>query len=135
MLELVELRERVADLEAELADLKNTKAQDELKLKEATGLSPGTSKMLLALSRGGIMSRVQLLCHGCANGEDNDVRLVDSQIKRLRKKAPWIRVITHYGYGYELAPESVKKVRELINSRPQQSGRFIASIENRMSAP
>ena len=114
--ELVELRERVQDLEQELADLKNTKVQDELRLREALNISPGTTKMLLALARGGIMSREQLLCHGCANGEDNGVRLVDSQVKRIRRRLPWVKIISHYGYGYELHPESVKTVRAIVEN-------------------
>lgn len=115
--ELVELRERVKDLEAELAELKNTKHEDEIRLREALGLTAGTTKMLLALARGGIMSREQLLYHGCANGEDNDIRLVDSQVKRIRQRVPWIKIRSHYGYGYELHPDSVKEVRALITGK------------------
>jgi len=109
--ELVQLRERVADLEAELAELKNVKVEHELGVRKAFDLSPGTSKMLLALARGGIMSREQLMHHGCAAGADHDLRLVDSQVKRIRQRLPWVQIKSHYGYGYELAPESVARVR------------------------
>lgn len=113
--ELVHLRERVADLEAELAELKNTKREDELRLRAALGTGPGVTRTLLALTRGGIMSREQLLHHGCANGEDNGLRLVDSQIKRIRRRLPWIKIRSHYGYGYELAPESIKEIRSILS--------------------
>lgn len=126
--ELVFLRERVADLEAELADLKNTRQQDEIRLLQALNVSPGTTKMLLALARGGIMSREQLLHHGCANGEDNGLRLVDSQIKRIRQRLPWIKIRSHYGYGYELEPESIKVIRNIIRGE-QAQGCFVPRFD------
>lgn len=117
--ELTALRQRVADLEAELAELKNTDRQEELRLREAFGLTVGVTKMLLGMSRGGIMSREQLahIAYG-ENDVDGDPRRVDSTIKRIRQRLPWIRINSHYGYGYELDPESVVAVRAAMRGEP-----------------
>jgi DNA-binding response OmpR family regulator len=117
--ELVQLRDRVADLEAELAELKNTDRQDELRLRDAIGLTIGVTKMLCALARGGIMSREQLMHHGVDNYDCGSLRLVDSMVKRIRKQVPWIRIKTHYGYGYELEAGSLARVREMMRGAVQ----------------
>jgi DNA-binding response OmpR family regulator len=115
--ELVQLRERVADLEAELADLKKTDKAQELALRQNLGVPVGETRLLLALARGGIMSREQLV-HFVRGDEDN-IRNVDSQIKRIRKRLPWIRrdLVSHYGYGYELEGEGLKRVRDAVKPR------------------
>jgi hypothetical protein len=35
-------------------------------------------------------------------------------VKRVRKKVPALKIITHYGVGYELAPESISQVRQVM---------------------
>jgi DNA-binding response OmpR family regulator len=118
--ELVQLRERVADLEAELAELKTTSREDELNVHRLLNLPVGVSKMLIALARGGIMSREQLIHYGCDNHEEGSLRLVDSMVKRLRRALPWLRIKTHYGYGYEMAPESIARVRQAMRGEMTQ---------------
>jgi len=118
--ELVQLRERVADLEAELAELKTTDRNAELNVHRDLNLTVGVSKMLIALARGGIMSREQLIHYGCANSEEGSLRLVDSMVKRLRKQLPWLHIKTHYGYGYEMESESIARVRQAMRGEMTQ---------------
>jgi DNA-binding response OmpR family regulator len=117
--ELVQLRERVADLEAELAELKTTNREDEINVHRNLNLTVGVSKMLIALARGGIMSREQLIHYGCDNHEEGSLRLVDSMVKRLRKQLPWVKIKTHYGYGYELEADSIIRVRAAMRGGVQ----------------
>lgn len=118
--ELVQLRERVADLEAELADLKRTDQQQELNLRQNLQMPMGETRLLLALARGGIMSREQLV--HCVRGDEDNIRNVDSQVKRIRQRLPWIRpyLTSHYGYGYELTGEGLKRVREAMKVETRQ---------------
>jgi DNA-binding response OmpR family regulator len=116
--ELVQLRQEVAELKAELSELKNTDRQDELQLRSALGLTVGVTKMLLGMVRGGIMSREQLahIAYG-ENDVDGDPRRVDSTIKRIRQRLPWVVIHTHYGYGYELDADSVARVRAAMRGQ------------------
>jgi DNA-binding response OmpR family regulator len=115
--ELVHLRERVADLEAEIAELKTTDREAEINVHRNLGLTVGVSKMIIALARGGIMSREQLIHYGVDNHEEGSLRLVDSMVKRIRKQLPWVKIHTHYGYGYELDAESILRVRDAMKVR------------------
>jgi DNA-binding response OmpR family regulator len=115
--ELVQLRERVADLEAEIAELKTTDREAEINVHRNLGLTVGVSKMVIALARGGIMSREQLIHYGVDNHEEGSLRLVDSMVKRIRKQLPWVKIHTHYGYGYELDAESILRVRDAMRVR------------------
>jgi len=117
--ELVQLRERVADLEAELAELKNLDRANELNVHRNLGLPVGIAKMTIALARGGIMSREQLIHYGCDNSEGS-LRLVDSMVKRIRQRLPWIRITAHYGYGYELEADSITRVRQAMRGETKQ---------------
>lgn len=114
--ELVQLRNRVSDLEAELAGLRSCAPDQELALRQNLGLPIGLTRMLLALSKGGILSREQLLYCGCDN-PDGEPRLVDSMVMRIRRRLPWITIEAHYGYGYELQGEGLRRVREAMKSK------------------
>jgi DNA-binding response OmpR family regulator len=115
--ELVQLRERVADLEAELAEIRHVDRLQELSLHQNLGLSIGLTKMLCVFSRGGILSREQLIHY--ARGDEDIIRNVDSCVKRLRQRLPWIRadLVSHYGYGYELRGEGLKRVRDAMKPK------------------
>jgi predicted dithiol-disulfide oxidoreductase (DUF899 family) len=41
-------------------------------------------------------------------------------VKRLRRALPWLRIKTHYGYGYEMAPESIARVRQAMQGEMTQ---------------
>lgn len=115
--ELIALRQRVADLEAEIEDLRG-KRHDAVKALHANlGTSVGESMMLTALAQGGVLHREQLLAFAHKGAFVDDVRLVDSAVKRIRKRLPWIQIQSHYGFGYELEGESLVRVREAMRCR------------------
>lgn len=117
--ELVFLRNRVSDLEAEIANLKGQHQDELLNVHQHLGTTIGQSRMLIAMAKGGIMSREQLMHFGIQNAEWGDVRLVDTMIKRIRQRLPWIAIETHYGIGYELTGDGLARVRAAMNARPQ----------------
>lgn len=115
--ELVALRQRVSDLEAELAEFKSQQADELRNLHQTFGTSIGQTRMLIALAKGGIMSREQLMHFGVDNAEFGDIRLVDTMIKRIRRAVPWIEITTHYGLGYELTGDSLSRVRAAMRGK------------------
>jgi len=117
--ELVALRNRVSDLEAELANLKGQQQDQLLNVHQNLGATVGQSRMLIAMAKGGIMSREQLMHFGIQNAEWGDIRLVDSMIKRIRQRLPWITIEAHYGIGSELTGDSLTRVHAAMNARPQ----------------
>jgi DNA-binding response OmpR family regulator len=68
------------------------------------------ARMLWALAQGGLMDRDQLAAL-CSHDEDADIRSVDSQIKRVRRKMPGITIRNVYGIGYELLEPWRERVR------------------------
>lgn len=121
--ELTFLRQRNAELEAMVADRRKADQDSVTALRRNTGLSVGQALILAALAQGGIMSREQLMvarygdCDACDMGVSN----IDSIIKRLRKAlarvSPKVTITSHYGFGYELAGESLVTVRRMIKGR------------------
>jgi DNA-binding response OmpR family regulator len=115
--ELVALRQRVSDLEAEMAEFKSQQADELRNVHQTFGTSIGQTRMLVALAKGGIMSREQLMHFGVDNHEFGSYRLVDTMIKRIRRAVPWIKITTHYGLGYELTGESLAMVRAAMRGK------------------
>ena len=64
-------------------------------------------------------------CPGCGgtdrfsiniNKPNTDPVEARQMVKRVRKKVPALKIITHCGVGYELAPESASAVRQAMRS-------------------
>ena len=67
----------------------------------------------LVLSRGGILSRDQLI-EATDNGSDTFDRTIDSHVSHLRVKLKTLtldhfKIVAEYGYGYRLRKEEIKK--------------------------
>lgn len=110
--ELTCLRNRVEDLEAELAEIKARREDAVSALHRAFGLPFGEARLLSVLAEGGIQNRDRLLA-ACDNSDGN-IRLADSMVKRIRRRLPWLKILTHYNFGYELDGESLAAVRAAI---------------------
>ena len=113
--EVTELRDRVAYLEAELARRDTCAVDDVGNLMRGHGISVGIARVLVALSSGKTMTRDQLAIL-CVHNSDGDIRLVDCQIKRVRKAVPAIKITTLYGIGYCIDEPYLSKLRMMIRS-------------------
>jgi len=115
--ELTQLRERVAYLE----ERERLLFQDrDHAVKNICMVWPAVTathaRMLWAMARGQIMERESLLAL-IGHDDSEDIRLVDSQVKRIRERLPGIAIRSHYGLGYELAPPWTDLVRAAATGR------------------
>ena len=111
--EVVKLRERVEYLEAELHRRDTEFQSDVTILMRNAGVSVGMARILVALSRGATLSRDSLAAI-CDYSDDLEVFSIDSQIKRLRRRLPWLTISNHYGAGWSVSGDSLKTLRRLI---------------------
>lgn len=119
--ELVALRQRVEYLEAEVAMLRDVDGEQVKAVRLAFDCTTQQACTLIAMARGGILTRQQALDMELHRTEDAGLLSLDSCIKRIRKRIPSIKIKSHYGIGYELEPESRKAVRDILNCTPKAS--------------
>lgn len=83
-------------------------------LYDTYGLTAKEALVVLLMVRGGIALRERIRDVYCDYPTTPPVE-ARSAIKRIRKKVrPHITIRTHYGIGYELTPESRKRVQQII---------------------
>jgi hypothetical protein len=111
----VQLRNRVEELEAEITYLKSHDNNALNAIRLALGVTIGEARTLLLLSRGGIINNEQIIDAYCDGPAENPVLARDA-IKRIRKRVPDLTIRSHYGFGYELEDESLKRVRRIIST-------------------
>jgi DNA-binding response OmpR family regulator len=98
--EVTSLRRRVEELESELSVYRINADTDELAdLMLRLKITIGEAKLLRAFATGKTMTRERIAAL-CCHAEDGDLRLADSQVKRVRRKMPWLEIRTLYGIGY-----------------------------------
>jgi DNA-binding response OmpR family regulator len=119
--ELVQLRERVADLEAEIATLRaETRSRVEV-ICRALDVSVGQGHLLLAFAENAYISHAQISAYILRDiSEDAEMHDVRSRIKRLRRRVPWLKIKPVYGLGYEVEDESLERLRATIRSGGKQ---------------
>lgn len=107
---ILELEDRVAYLEAQLQE------PNFIALR-AWKLSPSEAKLLKCLVRRELMTRdnAMALLYSARGGDEPHDKIIDVFIARLRSKlkADGITIITHWGQGWYLPPESKVIVRRL----------------------
>ena len=113
--EVVSLRERVEYLEAELSQHRAADdVEDAGRLMAAFGVTKRMAMAMLAFRTGKVFCRERLeVIMGYEHHQDE--RNVDSCIKRLRKRCPWIRITTLYGVGYTVTDEALTDLRRRID--------------------
>lgn len=84
-------------------------------LHDTFGLTAKEALVLLQLARGGIVEHSKICSIYCDNPRTKEIE-ARSAVKRIRMKLAHtrIRIVSHYGVGYELAPEGIKIVRQLL---------------------
>lgn len=117
--ELVALRNRVADLEAEIAMLTDADACQIERLTRTLHITVGQAHLLAAFARTGFLSHAQLtegsLVRGAADPSPELTMInSNSRLKRLRKRLPWLKIESIYGLGYEVEGESLARLRAIM---------------------
>ena len=88
-------------------------------LRDAYGITVGEARVLALLAQGGIVPLIRLRDVYCDKPETDPL---DARhcIKRIRKKTPNLRIITHYAIGYELDTDAIMEVRSVISRGRKQ---------------
>lgn len=115
--ELTRLRDRVAYLEAELALARDDDSRRIERVMSGYRITVGQARLLIALARGGVLTLDQAVGLDLFRIDDCDPRSLDSHIKRLRCRLPWLKIRSLYGLGYELEEESLVAVRKVMGGR------------------
>ena len=118
--ELEALRQRVEELEYDLASLKSTAETEVVALMDYYDLTATEGRLVraLAYAAGAPLSRPTIAEAVC--GEIEDLRTVDSHVKRIRGKVGGrLPIDSIYGIGYRLLPDTAKEAREVMAGRLQ----------------
>lgn len=112
--ELTKLRDRVAYLEAELdlaRDAHNKKIE---RLIAGLGISVNQARTIMAMDRK-VLTRQAAMGLDLHRVSDCEYRSLDSLIKHMRRRVPWLKVRTIYGLGYIIDdPESLKRIHAAL---------------------
>lgn len=115
--ELTQLRQQVADLQAELALLRDVGNRKIERLVSRLGVTVGQARTINAMMQG-VLTRDQALGLDLHRVDDSFPRALDSLIKHLRRRLPWLKIETIYGLGYEITDaESRQRIREALEDR------------------
>lgn len=113
--EMERLRARVEELEFELDILKSTVDTETAALMDFYNLTTNEARIIRALGHaaGAPLSRPVLV--ECLIREIDDLRTIDSHIKRIRRKnIGRLPIDSIYGIGYRLLPDTVRQVRDIM---------------------
>lgn len=116
--EIAKLRSRVAELEAEVAYLKETqnghRAQQEIAaISQTFGVPPTVAALMRKLSDGNVKS-LEALRNRFDAEDDANTKVIDVYISRLRKQFGRDSFITHCRLGRSMSPEMCARVREAM---------------------
>jgi hypothetical protein len=113
--ELEALRARVEELEWELDCLKSTVETEVTRIMDYYDLTVGEARMIRALGHAGGAPLTRAVLAEAIQNEIDDLRTVDSHVKRTRRKVGnRLPIDSIYGIGYRLLPETAKTVREVM---------------------
>lgn len=131
--ELDYLRRRTRELEEQIEQLQyQIECQHEIEefesiaIMETLKIPLGQARILRLLATGQPYTRERLIEEYAADF-DYELRNVDSQIKRIRKVVADVPIKSIYGYGYQMEPAGVKRIRQLIIAAKQKRKATIAS--------
>ncbi len=105
-------RDRIAELEEEVRQLRAI-VQTEMRLLELRfGLTPIEGRIVRVMARGGVWSRDKLAMLCCKGMVEPQV--ISVHICRIRRKAPTLQIGKAWGMGYRMEGESLDAVRRII---------------------
>lgn len=127
--EVIWLRDRVAELEAEKADREKVAEIETVAVARAYNVNISQARILRLLSTGHAYNRHRIMAE--YTDDDLEMRNVDSQIKRIRQRVASLTINNLYGFGYQLEPSSAATVRKIMADarevRPQSSSSHIGA--------
>jgi hypothetical protein len=113
--ELESLRARVEELEWELDCMKSTVETEVTRIMDFYDLTVGEARMIRALGHAGGAPLTRAVLAEAIQNEIDDLRTVDSHVKRTRRKVGHrLPIDSIYGIGYRLLPQTAKTVREVM---------------------
>jgi DNA-binding winged helix-turn-helix (wHTH) protein len=113
--EIERLKARVEELEWELDSMRDTVNAEIAAIMDFYNLTAGQARMIRAMAHAGgaPFSRPALM--EVVQNEIEDMRTVDSYVKRIRKKVGHrLPIDSIYGIGYRLLPDTVRQVRDVM---------------------
>lgn len=118
--ELAYLRRRTRELEDKIEQLEYTIASrlevdefEALTIMEHFNVSFTRAQIIWLLASGRPLTRDRIMDEYALNREI-DHRDVDSQIKRIRQVCTEIPIKSIYGYGYQMEPEGVRRIKQIV---------------------
>lgn len=111
--ELETLRERVEVLEFELAEFKNQNRSAATALADEFGLSRILSQILAQLSNGRLVDKAYL-AEFCKLKDEIEVKSIDVQLVKLRRRIHPIQIETVWGRGVRLTGENLSAIKSVI---------------------
>jgi hypothetical protein len=113
--ELEALRARVEELEWELDCMKSTVETEVTRIMDFYDLTAGEARMIRALGHAGGAPLTRAVLAEAIQNEIDDLRTVDSHVKRTRRKVGHrLPIDSIYGIGYRLLPENARQVRDVM---------------------
>lgn len=105
-------RDRIAELEEEVRQLREIVKVEDRALELRFGLTPTEGRILRVLAKGGVWSRDKLSMLCCKNGTDADA--IGVHMMRVRAKIAPVKITVSWGMGYAIEGESLDMVRAII---------------------
>lgn len=120
MREIGALRQRVAELEAEIADMRSGFDIRTENIWKAFNVTSYQARIIAAMAGGRIMTRDQLM-NLCLRDDTEDPRHVDCQIKRIRQRNTGLEITSVYGVGYVIEGDSLARVRAAMKGNDHEN--------------
>ena len=102
----------IAHLRAEIQRLREHANEKVAAIKCRLNLTANEARIVALLSDGHVHTRERII-EECEGTNMNELRNVDSHMKRIRAKGQ-IKFVAHYGIGYALSDESLAMVRGIL---------------------
>jgi DNA-binding response OmpR family regulator len=118
--EMERLRARVEELEYELDLMRDAVNAEVASLMDFYDLTATEARLVRALAHAGGAPLSRPVLVDALGTEIDDLRTVDSHVKRIRRKAGTnLPIDSLYGIGYRLLPDTAKQARDVMAGRSQ----------------
>jgi DNA-binding winged helix-turn-helix (wHTH) protein len=121
--EIERLKARVEELEWELDCMRDKVNTEVAAIMDFYDLTAGEARMIRAMAHAGGAPLSRAVLVEAIQNEIDDLRTVDSHVKRIRRKVgSRLPIDSIYGIGYRLLSDTVRQVREIMagNIKPDR---------------